>query len=158
ASASRLLGAQAVKQQISALESRLGTEVEYRLRLAIEDAIEKVCNWLLRRELALAEPLGPSINALLTRAAEVMPPEDMAPVHAAKAEYVAAGLSDELAGSVASLAFAEQAMDIAWIAHLASQGEQPLGDVARAYFTLGSSTGLAALSKPQAQAPGQTEE
>ncbi len=158
ARASKLVNAIALKRQVAVAESKVSTDVEYRMRLAIEDAIEKVASWLLRRDLALAEPLGPSIQALLTRASEVIPPEDMAGANAAKADYQNAGAGEELAANVANLAFVESAMDIAWIAQLASRGEQPLGDVAKAYFTLGSATGIAALSKQQAQVAGQTEE
>ncbi len=158
AKATKLLNAVALKRQVTAAEVKLSTDVEYRMRLAIEDAIEKVASWLLRRDLALAEPLGPSIQALLTRASEVMPAEEMAPVTTAKADYVAAGVGEELAANVASLAFVESALDIAWINHLSSHGEQPLGDVAKAYFALGTGTGIAALSKQQAQAAGSTEE
>ncbi len=155
--ATKMLEATQLKAQIAGIESGLKSDAEYRMRLAIEDALEKVCSWLLRRDATLSQPLAPSVIALLSRAAEVVTAEEMAAVSAAKADYENASVPKELAERVANLTFVDYALDIAWIAHIASKdgGEHPLGAVAQAYFGLGSATGLTTtLSRQQAAAPG----
>jgi glutamate dehydrogenase len=48
-SAATLLGAPALKRSIDSFEAQVDTATEYRLRLRIEDALEEITTWLLRR-------------------------------------------------------------------------------------------------------------
>lgn len=155
--AQTMIGTLELKQAVLAAEANMKTDAEYRVRIAIEDAIERVCSWLLRREDGLAKPLGTSVSALLDRASEVMPAEEMSGVAASAAELEALGVAKPIAASVARLNLVDYALDIAWIAHRLGE-QEPLGTVAAAYFGLGTSTGLLSLSRTTAPVPGGTEE
>ena len=139
--ACKLLSADTLKAQISALETPLNAETEYSIRLIIEDAIEGITNGILRSTSPVTEDFTASFNAVLEQLPALMPPEDAAKCQAAT-DAMATYLPRALAERLSILNHYEEALDIARIVDTV---KHPVEQAGKALYTVGFQTRLIAL-------------
>ena len=150
--ASRLIGAAALKQEVDRLEPQLGTTQEYGLRLAIEDALENVCNWVLRQG---PKPIAPELQQNLSTALQVLPQvatlSQELPLILAELPGLAA--EPGFVALLPVLAHVDMALDIA---QLATQRHEPVLRVAQALVLVGDKSGMLAIiaQATQGSSPG----
>ena len=140
-SASALLGAGALKQEVDRLEPQLEANQEYRLRLGIEDALENICNWLLRLGPAERQP---ALQVNFTTALRVLPQvtslsSDLAPVLLSQEGGVP---TPDFLATLTVLPHVNMALDIAQVATIA---DEPVLRVAQALVLVGDKSGLLTL-------------
>lgn len=153
--AAKLLNAHAMKAQIRDIENIVAVDVEYRLRLAIEDALEKVCLWFLRRggeiSATFAQAFAQTIK-LWPQFSNVAQADSISLV----TELTNAKIAPPLSDSVVALQHVETALDIAWIS---GSIQKPISDVIAWYTKIGEATGLLQLLLQQSAHPaGETDD
>ncbi len=138
--ASRLLGADAIKQEITRIENSIDTAREYGIRLEIEDAIEEVSSWLLRHDNTVPKGFDAALTAALDALPECLDVRETELITAREHEHEADGFDGKLARRLAVMEqHVGEAVDVALLASTAGV------DLLRAgatYVGLGESTGL----------------
>ena len=135
--ASALLDARVLKNDVDALEASLPAALEYRLRLRIEDAVEEVCNWLLRREAPVSISFYRTFAESQVAMASLLNLAD--PL---EKDLKAAGSAGPLTHHVGVLSRIDDVLDVAL---LASREEVPVLRAGQAFMLVGERTGIYAL-------------
>jgi glutamate dehydrogenase len=141
--ASALIDARTLKQQVDALEPRLDANVEYRLRLRIDDALEEVSMWLLRRKAPAGDAFYKAFPAaMLTLPAVAGAVDDL--------QTLLQPLQPpaDLERAIAVLPRIDAVLDIAL---LASQSEEPVARASAAFFLVSSRSGIGHLLQHAAE-------
>jgi glutamate dehydrogenase len=133
-----------VWNDIEALDNKLPARVQTEMMVEVMRLVERAVKWLLRsgyEKLDIAASvteMQPCIAQLWERLHDVLPAPVLAMVKARQGELEADGLPERLAYRVASLGVMAAALDIVRL----SRGGQPVDDVARVYFGVGTRFGL----------------
>ncbi|HET6344110.1 MAG TPA: hypothetical protein VFH51_04215, partial [Myxococcota bacterium] len=132
--ASALLEARTLKQQVDLVEARIDAATEYKLRLRIEDALEEVCTWLLRRQEPTSDGFYRAFPVALATLPGLMNLQDdlqtaLTRVNAPK----------EMQSTVAILPRIDEVLDVAL---LASQSGQPVPRASEAIYLVGEKCGI----------------
>ncbi|MEZ4272418.1 MAG: NAD-glutamate dehydrogenase [Myxococcota bacterium] len=142
--ASELIDAPTNKKMISAAEATLSTEVEYRLRLSLEDAIENVANWILRRERPLDDALKTTFRStlkMLSHSSYIQGAEELAQrQHNLVVSYVPQQLAEKIV-------VLERVVDVLDIAELASIAHTSPERAGAAVYRIGEATGMWKLTR-----------
>lgn len=132
--ASALLDARHLKAQVNDLEPKLDVHLEYKLRLIIEDALEAVCTWLLRRETAAHQ----SFYTLFPQALHALP-ERLELAGDFQQALADVGASADFIHTLRALPCINDALDIAL---LASSAQVALPSAMEAFYIVGEKTGI----------------
>ena len=137
--ATELLGARALKMAVDKLEAQVEAAVEYRIRLRIEDALEEVTTWLLRRP----EPVSDAFKAAFKAAVKTLPGV-VSIQDELRTSLTAAQADANFIEQIGVLAHIDEVLDVALLA--ANTGES-VPRAAAALYAVGNSTGLLALMR-----------
>lgn len=132
--ASQLLGAPELKRQITQLESTMPTALEYQVRLRLEDAIDEVCQWLLRQPGAATAVFRKTFAAAFAaRLAQNSTSDDL------RTALQANPATKSLGDVCAVLAHIGELLDVAL---LAADSSEEVSRASSAFYLLGTGSGL----------------
>ena len=137
--ASELLSTTELKAQINGIEQDLKSETEYSARLIIENAVEGVTNWLLRRSSPMTADFVTTFNTVLLQLSTLMPLDDAEQCAAESVDLRMANIPRSTAELLAMLCHYEDALDISQV--VVSTGES-VQIAASALYSVGHGTCL----------------
>ena len=137
--ASELLSTTELKAQINDIEQDLKSETEYSARLIIENAVEGVTNWLLRRSSPMTADFVTTFNTVLLQLSTLMPLDDAEQCAAESVDLRMANIPRSTAELLAMLCHYEDALDISQV--VVSTGES-VQVAASALYSVGHGTCL----------------
>ena len=152
--ASTLLGAPALKDQISALEGVLDADIEYQIRLAVEDAIETVANWQLRSRTRVNDRFVKIFRETLVCLPDTMREGDVDALGTTSAGLRMANVPQELADTIVTLEHVDEALDITM---LAFSKEVDVQRACAAIYTTGYHSGLLPLIRAANEGDGSQD-
>ena len=132
--ATDLLNARTFKNNIDALEDKLDANLEYRIRLRLEDALEEICQWLLGD----SGRDTPAVRQAFSRAMQHVPQLIAQPDELSLASE-AAGAGQEFVTALGMYAHISEILDVAL---LAASSQQPVERAAQALYLVGQNTGI----------------
>ena len=136
--AQALLDSRTLKRRIDEAEAGLPASTEYALRLQVEDAIETVCSWLLRREAPVNVGFYQTFSEAQANVGALLP-LDKAEAKLPDASPPTVTATALLAAEVEALRYTDDVLDVAL---LASETTTAVPRAARAYFLAGQQGGL----------------
>jgi len=152
--ASTLLGASALKDQISALESILDADIEYQIRLAVEDAIETVTHWQLLWRLQVNDRFVKIFRDTLICLPNTMSEGDADAFGTTSTALRMANVPEELADTIATLEHVDEALDITM---LAFSKDVDVKRACAAIYTTGYHSGLLSLIRSATEGDGSQD-
>lgn len=134
------LDAERLYQSIESLDNKVEADVQLKLFIHVEKAVERLCRWTLRYVTdfsnisALLEKFRPKILVLEGKITELITSSDYPEVKHDEVAFIDSGVPADLAGIVARQAFLAQTVDIV---ALADKHNLNAMDVASSYFLVG---------------------
>mgnify|MGYP000013346699 FL=1 len=135
-----LLDAQRLYAQVETLDNKIDAEIQLRLYVGIEKAVERLCRWILRyvKDLTSASAIISKykghVTALEKHMGQLIKSEEYPDVHEEESLYLANNVPTELATVISRQGYLPQVMDIVW---LALEHNLDYDLVARNYFIAG---------------------
>ena len=152
--ATKLTGASALKRELTATEAKIDNEVEYRLRLLVEDAVEEVTTWLLRQTRTLSQTFETAFAETLKRLPELSGTEDSERLADSSVVLRMAGLTQAMAETLVVFERVEDVVDASLIA---STSGQSLERSVRVLSLVGEKTCLSKLIRTAGQGAGDED-
>jgi glutamate dehydrogenase len=135
--ATRLLRADDLKTTLDNLEQKLRAELEYHLRIIIEDAVETMAMWLLHNPTGASDTFAEAFKQVLSEIVIV----DEA-THKEMQEWIEKGTPEALARQIAILKNTQELIDVA---QLAVRSQEKVPRALAAMQMLGRDTGLSGM-------------
>ena len=132
--ASELLNAKQLKDELDRLESELIVTIEYRIRLSLDQAIERLAALILRGSIPRHEKFAGTFQEVLSKLATQTPGRDAKLMREQAGDLVATGFSEEHATQLAAI---HRLDDLIAATRIAMRGGASVDSSIKAMFTIG---------------------